>query len=217
VLGDGVEKIAEDGTGEGIENGAKNSEENGAEGDEGGNEQAPTDALHTVYDVAHNLGQLEMHQVGRKHMRCYVHRKGAARAFGPGTPGISLPYRALGQPVLVPGAVGEASWIMLGTSQNMRKSFGSACHGGARHMSLHDEGHAADEHRQAEVLEGLRVRSGGDTTPAAEAPTETEAALGETAEAVETQQSVDAVVETVAGARIARKVARVRPLIVVRA
>ena len=184
-----------------------------------GEEPQPTDALHTVYDVAHNLGQLEMHQVGRKHLRCYVHRKGAARAFGPGTPGISLPYRALGQPVLVPGAVGEASWVLLGTSQNMRKSFGSACHGGARRMSRHDQGHAADDHDPSVQLDGLRVRSGGDTTPAAEAPVET-APPSETeaaATAVETQQSVDEVVDTVAGARIARKVARVKPLIVVRA
>jgi tRNA-splicing ligase RtcB len=147
-----------------------------------------------------------------------VHRTGGARAFGPGTPGISLPYRALGQPVLVPGAMGEASWVLLGTSQNMRKSFGSACHGGARNMSRHDAGHAADDHDPQSAIEGLRVRSGGDTTPAAEAFAEEEeeggtATLAETAE----RQSVDAVVDTVAGARIARKVARVKPLIVVRA
>ena len=207
---------------------ATEAEEEDAEGEEAAEEEAEegdeeppqpvSDALHTVYDVAHNLGQLEMHQVGRKHLRCYVHRKGAARAFGPGTPGISLPYRALGQPVLVPGAMGEASWVLLGTSQNMRKSFGSACHGGARNMSRHDAGHAADDHDPQAAIEGLRVRSGGDTTPAAEAFAEEEeeggtATLAETAE----WQSVDAVVDTVAGARIARKVARVKPLIVVRA
>lgn len=193
----------------------ESTEEEGAE-EEGDEEPAQpvSDALHTVYDVAHNLGQLEMHQVGRKHLRCYVHRKGAARAFGPGTPGISLPYRALGQPVLVPGQMGEASWVLLGTSQNMRKSFGSACHGGARNMSRHDEGHAADDHDPQAAIKGLRVRSGGDTTPAAEASGDGgTATLPETAE----QQSVDAVVDTVAGARIARKVARVKPLIVVRA
>jgi tRNA-splicing ligase RtcB len=200
----------------GEEDAGEEETDNGEDDGDDDEMSLPTDALHTVYDVAHNLGQLEMHQVGRKHLRCYVHRKGAARAFGPGTPGISLPYRALGQPVLVPGAVGEASWILLGTSQNMRKSFGSACHGSARNMSRHDEGHAADDHAASTRLEGLRVRAGGDFTPAAEAQPAGEggtATLPETSE----QQSVDAVVDTVAGARIARKVARVKPLIVVRA
>lgn len=169
--------------------------------------------LHTVYDVAHNLGQLEMHQVGRKHLRCYIHRKGAARAFGPGTPGISLPYRALGQPVLVPGAMGKASWVLLGTSQNMRKSFGSACHGAGHTMSRHDEGHAdggTNGRREALEADGVRVRTGSELAEAGE-----EAAGGGTA--VQVQDNVDAVVETVSGARLARKVARVRPLIVVHA
>jgi tRNA-splicing ligase RtcB len=192
------------------------AEEEAADGEEATPEQPVSDALHTVYDVAHNLGQLEMHQVGRKHLRCYVHRKGAARAFGPGTPGISLPYRALGQPVLVPGAMGEASWVLLGTSQNMRKSFGSACHGGARNMSRHDEGHASDDHDPQVAIEGLRVRSGGDTTPAAEAQSADEGGTATLPDPAE-KQSVDAVVDTVAGARIARKVARVKPLIIVRA
>jgi tRNA-splicing ligase RtcB len=102
----------------------------------------------------------------------------------------------------------------------MRKSFGSACHGSARNMSRHDEGHADDDHAAAARLEGLRVRVGGDLTPAAEAqPSSSSPGEGGTATLPETtdQLSVDAVVDTVAGARIARKVARVKPLIVVRA
>ena len=156
--------------------------------------------LHTVYDVAHNLGQLEMHEVDGRHVRCYVHRKGAARAFGPGTPGISLPYRALGQPVLVPGRMGEASWVMLGTLQSMQKSFGSACHGAGRAMGRDEEASAP----LGRMLKGVRVRSGG-------------AVASETSEAVQVQEDVGAVVETVAGARLASKVAKLRPVAVVHA
>jgi tRNA-splicing ligase RtcB len=157
--------------------------------------------LKTVYDVAHNLGQVEMHQVEGKHMRCYVHRKGAARAFGPGTPGISLPYRALGQPVLVPGSMGETSWVMLATRESMQKSFGSACHGAGRTMSRHEANRDVEESAVIdEELEGkgvhVRSASGGGG-------------------GVKLKENIDAVVETVAGARIASKVARLKPLAVV--
>jgi tRNA-splicing ligase RtcB len=160
--------------------------------------------LKTVYDVAHNLGQVEMHQVEGKHMRCYVHRKGAARAFGPGTPGISLPYRALGQPVLVPGSMGETSWVMLATRESMQKSFGSACHGAGRTMSRHEANHHAEPVALDEELEGqgVHVRSGSDGAPAASG-------------GVKIKENTDAVVETVAGARLAEKVARLRPVAVV--
>jgi len=157
--------------------------------------------LKTVYDVAHNLGQVEMHQVEGKHMRCYVHRKGAARAFGPGTPGISLPYRALGQPVLVPGSMGETSWVMLATRDAMQKSFGSACHGAGRTMSRHEANHhAAPIPLDEEIDEGVHVRSSDG---------------GGAAGGVEVKEGIDAVVETVAGARLATKVARLKPLAVV--
>jgi tRNA-splicing ligase RtcB len=163
------------------------------------------DRLKTVYDVAHNLGQIEMHQVEGKHMRCYVHRKGAARAFGPGTPGISLPYRALGQPVLVPGSMGETSWVMLATRNAMQKSFGSACHGAGRTMSRHEANHQADEVALDESLEekGIRVRSSSSG--------ESSASTG----GVQLKENIDAVVETVAGADLASKVARLKPLAVV--
>jgi len=163
------------------------------------------DRLKTVYDVAHNLGQIEMHQVDGKHMRCYVHRKGAARAFGPGTPGISLPYRALGQPVLVPGSMGETSWVMLATRNAMQKSFGSACHGAGRTMSRHEANHQTDQVALDESLEekGVRVRSSGTG--------DSSASTG----GVQIKENIDAVVETVAGADLASKVARLKPLAVV--
>ncbi|MFP4228018.1 MAG: RtcB family protein [Salinivenus sp.] len=157
--------------------------------------------LKTVYDVAHNLGQVEMHQVEGKQMRCYVHRKGAARAFGPGTPGISLPYRALGQPVLVPGSMGETSWVMLATRDAMQKSFGSACHGAGRTMSRHEANHHAERvPLEEEIEEGVHVRASDQSTSAG---------------GVKIKENIDAVVETVAGARLASKVARLKPLAVV--
>jgi tRNA-splicing ligase RtcB len=159
--------------------------------------------LKTVYDVAHNLGQVEMHEVDGKHMRCYVHRKGAARAFGPGTPGISLPYRAFGQPVLVPGSMGETSWVMLAQRESMQKSFGSACHGAGRTMSRHEANHhdakvALDDELESQ---GVHVRSGDGGA----------ASTG----GVQIKENIDAVVETIAGAEIASKVARLTPLAVI--
>jgi tRNA-splicing ligase RtcB len=151
------------------------------------------DQLHTVYDVAHNLGQLEMHQVEGRQMRCYVHRKGAARAFGPGTPGISLPYRALGQPVLVPGSMGETSWVLLATRRSMEVSFGSACHGAGRTMSRHELSHRAGVTGVDDSDAGGAVAAGG----------------------VQVKEDIDAVVETVAAAGLAGKVARLRPIAVV--
>jgi tRNA-splicing ligase RtcB len=159
------------------------------------------DSLKTVYDVAHNLGQVEMHEVDGKHMRCYVHRKGAARAFGPGTPGISLPYRALGQPVIVPGSMGETSWVMLATRDAMSKSFGSAPHGAGRTMSRHEASYQGDPILDDQLEnKGVRVRSGDATTSGG----------------VQLKENIDAVVETVSGAGLAGKVARLKPLAVVR-
>lgn len=160
------------------------------------------DELKTVYDVAHNLGQTEMHHIDGRHMRCYVHRKGAARAFGPGTPGISLPYRALGQPVLVPGSKGETSWVMLATRESMEISFGSACHGAGRTLSEQEARERDDVTPVEERLEdkSVHVRSSGEASASG---------------GVQVKENIDAVVETVAGARLASKVARLRPLALV--
>lgn len=141
------------------------------------------DRLRTVYDVAHTLGHVEMHQVDDHHARCFVHRKGAARAFGPGTPGISLPYRALGQPVIVPGERNNTSFVMLATRDSMQKSYGSACHGAGRTIS-------------AQEMATQAPPSGDDG-------------------GVQTKDDIEAVVDTVVGAGLASKVARIRPLSVV--
>ncbi len=91
--------------------------------------------LTQVYDIAHNIGKIESHLIGDEKMKVCVHRKGATRAFGPGSTEIPEEYRPIGQPVLVPGSMGTASWILVGTQVSMERSFGSCCHGAGRVMS----------------------------------------------------------------------------------
>jgi tRNA-splicing ligase RtcB len=160
--------------------------------------------LHTVYDVAHNIAKLEEHVVDGRKMRICVHRKGATRAFGPGHPAVSSVYRAVGQPVLVPGDMGTASYVLVGTGDAMEESFGTSCHGAGRVMSRS----AAKKRihggtlRQELEARGIRVRAGSMPGLAEEAP--------------EAYKDIDAVIEVVQGARLARKVARLRPLAVMK-
>ncbi len=94
--------------------------------------------MHIVYDVCHNIAKLEEHVIDGKRMKVYVHRKGATRAFGPDRPEVPLKYRDVGQPVLIPGDMGTASYILKGTEIAMKESFGSTCHGAGRVMSRHE-------------------------------------------------------------------------------
>lgn len=88
-----------------------------------------------VYDVAHNIAKLEEHEVDGKRVKVYVHRKGATRSFPPGHPALPSDYRQIGQPVIIPGSQGTASYLMVGTERAMRESFGTAAHGAGRVMS----------------------------------------------------------------------------------
>jgi tRNA-splicing ligase RtcB len=88
-----------------------------------------------VYDVCHNIAKLEEHEVDGKRRKVYVHRKGATRAFGPGQPDVPDDYSEYGQPVLIPGDMGTASYVLAGSEGAMRESFGSTCHGAGRVMS----------------------------------------------------------------------------------
>jgi tRNA-splicing ligase RtcB len=88
-----------------------------------------------VYDVAHNIAKVEKHKVNGEERKLVVHRKGATRAFPPDREEVPLKYRHLGQPVLVPGSMGTASWILLGQPNSMSLSFGSTAHGAGRTMS----------------------------------------------------------------------------------
>jgi len=91
--------------------------------------------LFQIYDIAHNMAKIERHQMNGKSIEVCVHRKGATRAFGPGSAVLPDVYRDIGQPVLVPGSMGTASWVLLGTEGSMERTFGSTCHGAGRTMS----------------------------------------------------------------------------------
>jgi tRNA-splicing ligase RtcB (3'-phosphate/5'-hydroxy nucleic acid ligase) len=160
--------------------------------------------LHQVYDIAHNMGKRETHKIDGEAVEVCVHRKGATRAFGPGTPGVPDEYQEIGQPVLVPGSMGTASWVLTGTEESMERSFGSSCHGAGRVMSRSKAKKSVrgDVLRKELEAGGIHVRAGSMPGLAEEAP--------------EAYKDVDQVVETVAGARIARKVARLRPVAVIK-
>jgi tRNA-splicing ligase RtcB len=160
--------------------------------------------LHQIYDIAHNMGKVETHKVNGKDLEVCVHRKGATRAFGPGAPGLPLEYQKIGQPVLVPGSMGTASWVLVGTEGSMQRSFGSTCHGAGRTMS---RSQARKTVRGQELIrdlaaKGIHVQAGSLSGLAEEAP--------------QAYKDVDAVVETVDRAGIAHKVARLRPVVVVK-
>ncbi len=95
----------------------------------------PNVEMHTVYDVAHNIAKLEEIEIDGEKRKVYMHRKGATRAFGPHRPEIPAKYQEVGQPVLIPGSMGTASYVLVGTEQGMKVSCGSTAHGAGRMMS----------------------------------------------------------------------------------
>lgn len=164
----------------------------------------PAWELRQVYDIAHNMAKVERHDVAGKMVEVVVHRKGATRAFGPGFSGLPEEYRPIGQPVLVPGSMGTASWILAGTPTSMAESFGSTCHGAGRTMSRSKAKKTirGDKLREELESEGINVRAGSMPGLAEEAP--------------QAYKDVDEVVRVVSGAGIARKVARLVPVAVVK-
>ncbi len=161
-------------------------------------------SVYQIYDIAHNMAKIEEHEVDGRRMRVCVHRKGATRAFGPGSPVLPEIYRDIGQPVFVPGSMGTASWVLVGTEGSMAQSFGSTCHGAGRTMSRSraKKEVRGDELRRDLESQGIRVRAGSLSGLAEEAP--------------QAYKDVDRVIEIVHGAGIARKVARIVPVAVVK-
>jgi len=160
--------------------------------------------MRLIYDVAHNIGKIETHIVDGKKMKLLIHRKGATRAFGPGHPALPSDYKPIGQPVIIPGDMGRYSYLLVGTEQAMSKSFGSTCHGAGRKMSRRQ---AVKQTRGMKVEDelankGIYVRARGWRT------------LHE--EVSEAYKDVSQVVDIVAGVGISQKVARMRPLGVVK-
>jgi tRNA-splicing ligase RtcB (3'-phosphate/5'-hydroxy nucleic acid ligase) len=160
--------------------------------------------LRQVYDVAHNIGKVEEHVVNGRSMQVCVHRKGATRAFPPHHAEIPSDYQAVGQPVLVPGSMGTASYVLAGTQGAMNHTFGSTCHGAGRNMSRT----AAKKQVRGETLKqelnqrGIRIRAGSMAGLAEEAPL--------------AYKQVEEVIAVVEGAGIARAVARLEPLAVIK-
>jgi len=160
--------------------------------------------LHQVYDIAHNMAKRETHTVEGEPVEVVVHRKGATRAFGPGFEGLPDEYREVGQPVLVPGSMGTASWVLAGTEGSMAQTFGSTCHGAGRTMSRREAKRSVHGGSLRDELErsGISVRAGSLAGLAEEAP--------------QAYKDVDEVVRVVDGAGIARKVARLVPVAVIK-
>jgi tRNA-splicing ligase RtcB len=158
--------------------------------------------MHLVFDVAHNLAKIETHQVEGRETTVCVHRKGATRAFGPGHPALPEEFRDTGQPVLVPGSMGTASWVLRGTSAN--PAFASAAHGAGRVMSRKRAKREASGREVRDSLErsGVSVRPGSERLLSEEAPY--------------AYKDVDEVVRVCELATLATKVAKLRPIGVVK-
>jgi tRNA-splicing ligase RtcB (3'-phosphate/5'-hydroxy nucleic acid ligase) len=164
-----------------------------------------------IYDVAHNIAKFEEHQLGpagstgpNTTKKLWVHRKGATRAFPRNHPEVPSMYRGIGQPVIIPGDMGRASWVLAGESGSMEQTFGTACHGAGRMMSRtaavkHAQGRRIDQELAAKGIIA-RARSW----------------KGLAEEQSDAYKDVDLVVEVVHRANLARKVARMRPIGVVK-
>jgi len=160
--------------------------------------------LRQVYDIAHNMAKIEEHEVGGRSVRVCVHRKGATRAFGPGSNVLPSDLRDLGQPVLIPGSMGTASYVLMGTTEAMRQTFGSTCHGAGRVMSRAKAKKTVRGNVLREQLKshGILICAGSMSGLAEEAPV--------------AYKDVSRVVEVVHRLGIGRKVARLEPVAVIK-
>ncbi|MGE5246120.1 MAG: RtcB family protein [Betaproteobacteria bacterium] len=165
---------------------------------------APEAGLTLLYDVSHNTCKVESHQLDGRLKQLFVHRKGATRAFGPGHPDLPPVFASIGQPVLIGGTMGTASYVLVGERGGLERSFGSSCHGAGRSMSRHA---AVRQWRGREVVDdlarrGILVRSPSSRGVAEEAPG--------------AYKDVTAVVDAAERAGLSRKVARLEPLVCIK-
>ena len=160
--------------------------------------------LDVVYDVSHNIAKVEDHVVHGKTCKCCVHRKGATRALGGDHPELAARFSSVGQPVLVPGDMGTASWVLAGPSKGGNDAFSSSCHGAGRQLSRTAARKSVDARALIERLEqqGVHVRAKTPNVLSEEAP--------------EAYKDVDDVVRLTEQAGLARPVARLRPLAVIK-
>lgn len=164
----------------------------------------PRARMPLLYDVSHNTCKVEDHMIDGAPRRLFVHRKGATRAFGPGHPEVPEPLRAVGQPVLIGGSMGTGSYVLVGTEEGEARSFSSACHGAGRSMSRH-QAYKTWKGRQVTdelAARGILIRSPSSRGIAEEAPG--------------AYKDVRDVVDAADAAGLARKVARLEPLVCVK-
>jgi tRNA-splicing ligase RtcB len=157
-----------------------------------------------LYDVAHNIAKIEEHDLAGGRRPVCVHRKGATRAFPAGHPDVPDRYRAIGQPVIIPGDMGRASWVLVGGPRSLERSFGTTCHGAGRCLSRTAATRLAKGRNIQHELarEGVVARSRSREGLAEEQPA--------------AYKDVDLVVEVVHRAGLSSKVARLRPLGVIK-
>jgi tRNA-splicing ligase RtcB len=153
-----------------------------------------------IYDIAHNIAKLEKHNIDGRELSLCVHRKGATRAFGPGSADIPVEYKNIGQPVIIPGDMGTSSYLLAGTQKAMDETFGSTCHGAGRCLSRTA---AMKNYNASQVIKeleakGIALMAAGKGTIAEEAPG--------------AYKDVNEVVDAVCGAGISKRVCRMRPL-----
>ncbi|HSH07483.1 MAG TPA: RtcB family protein, partial [Burkholderiales bacterium] len=164
----------------------------------------PQAQLPLLYDVSHNTCKVETHRVDGGTRRLYVHRKGATRAFGPGHPDLPEALREAGQPVLIGGSMGTGSYVLAGTRESEARAFSSACHGAGRAMSRHQ---ALRTWRGRKVVDDLAARGILVKSPSMRGIAE---------EAPDAYKDVRAVVDVADAAGLARKVARLEPLVCIK-
>jgi tRNA-splicing ligase RtcB len=164
----------------------------------------PAASLTLLYDVSHNTCKIEQHSVNGAARELFVHRKGATRAFGPGHPDLPPSLQKVGQPVLIGGTMGTESYILVGTGESEKLAFSSACHGAGRSMSRTQ---ATKHWRGRELIDELHRRG---------VLIRTRSYRGVAEEAPGAYKDVGAVAEAAEQARLARRVARLVPLICVK-
>ena len=164
----------------------------------------PQARLPLLYDVSHNTCKVEEHRTDGGTRKLYVHRKGATRAFGPGHPDVPAAFRDAGQPVLIGGSMGTGSYVLAGTKESEALAFSSACHGAGRAMSRHQ---ALKTWQGRKVVDDLAARGIIIKSPSLRGVAE---------EAPEAYKDVSAVVDAADAAGLARKVARVEPLVCIK-
>ncbi|NAS12266.1 RNA-splicing ligase RtcB [Flavobacteriaceae bacterium R33] len=160
--------------------------------------------LKVLYDVAHNIAKIEEHTIAGKEQKVIVHRKGATRAFGPGSRELPEAYRDFGQPVIIPGSMGTCSYVLAGSHRSKEITFGSCCHGAGRRLSRREAKRQVNAPNLKEELQerGIHIKAGSFRGIAEEAPV--------------AYKDVNMVVETVHTSGVAKKVAKLNPVAVIK-